>query len=317
MIQSRIALTVALMAYDHVYEIRARDNDYEIRSGAVEIASVEPTFVDLDAPHSFAEFAGRRDWDVSDMPLVEYLERRLDGDARITALPVFTSRMFVHDCILVRRDRIATPGELRGARIGTAAWHSTQCVYARGMLRDMYGLAHGEMTWVREPQRALEVLLRAGELDAVIAPPHELPPAPAGDPAIGPLFERRGEAERQYLAKTGVFPILRVLGVRTEVLERHRWIASNIYRALEVARRRYFARLDDIRGSRAPVPSIDAHLRGVREAFGGEFWPYGLSGNRASLQALVRYAAEQGLFASADLKLEDHFARVEPFVDKL
>ncbi len=317
MIQNRIPLTIALMAYDHVYEIRARDNDYEIRSGAVEIAGVDPTFVDLPSPHAFAAFADQEDWAVSDVPLAEYLQRRLAGDTTITALPIFTSRMFTHRCVFVRRDRIKEPADLRGARVGVGAQNLTECVYARGMLADMYGIGAADVTWVNEPERQLGALLAAGEVDAVIAPAHVLSLGTvAGSRNMGPLFEQPGVAERAYLAKTRVFPVVRALAVRTELLKQHRWLASNIYRAFEVARRRYFARLDDIRGSRVPIPAVDGHMRTVREAFGGDFWPYGIADNRATLETFVRYAAEQGLIEPADVKLEALFARIEPFVDK-
>lgn len=121
--------------------------------------------------------------------------------------------------------------------------------------------------------------------------------------------------ERAWQARTGVFPILTALAVRTELLQRYRWLATNIYRAFEVARRRSFARLEDIRGSRVPIPSIAAHVRSLRQDFGGEVWPYGVEPNRPTLEAFVRHAHEQGVVASAPPDVAGLFVPVEPFVD--
>jgi len=314
-IQSPVKLTIALMAYDHVYEIRGRDTDYEIRSGAVEIAGLAPTWVDLPAPHSFERFADNREWDISDVPLAEYAQRRLAGDTRITALPIFTSRRFLHDSIAVRRDRIARPADLRGARIAVPERDLTECLYVRGMLAEMYGLGSNDARWVPVDDSGMVALLKSGKVDAAIAPPHRLPIG--GDmTGVGRLFPRPGDAERAALKKTGVFPILRALAVRTELLQNHRWLASNLYRAFEVARRRYFARLDDIRASRVPIPAVDGHMRTIREAFGGEFWPYGLAANKATLTAFLRYGSQQGLFPQNAGEATKLFGHVEEFVDK-
>lgn len=123
------------------------------------------------------------------------------------------------------------------------------------------------------------------------------------------------EAEREWHAGSQVFPILSALAVRTELLQRHRWLATNLYRAFEVARRRYFARLEDIRGSRVPIPSVAAHLRSLRKQFGGEPWPYGVEANRPTLECFVRHAHDQGLLTAAPPDVADGFAHVEPFVD--
>jgi 4,5-dihydroxyphthalate decarboxylase len=329
--RNRVPLTVALTAYDHVYEVT---------SGEVDLAGVDPTFVDLPTPSSFEEFSATLAWDVGDMPLGSYLERRLAGDERITALPVFTSRASAYRCFYVRRDRIRSPEDLRGARVGTTDWGTTECVYARGLLGDMYGIEPAEVSWLQvtadraqdseartptlprnvsiasEPNRTLESLLEEGEIDAIIAPRYALESGTGdGQGIVGRLFERPAEAEREYIRRTSVFPITRVLGVRAELLEQHRWLATNIFRAFEVARRRYFARLEDVRASRVPIPSVAGHVRALRSVFGAEIWPYGVAGNRATLDTFVRYAATQGLIADEAVDVPDLFAAVEAFVD--
>lgn len=330
---NRVPLTVAMTSYDHAQAIT---------SGEVEIAGVDPVFIDIPIPESFRRFINTEDWDVAEMSSAQYLTRWAAGDRRIAALPVFTSRMFRHSCIYVRKDRIKTPDDLRGARIGTTEWVLTACVYARGMLSDMYGIRPGDMTWVRagmdrpgraegvlppalppdvsithEPERTLQDMLWAGEIDAVMAPQYPLGFRAAADSGdlVGPLFDRTGEAEREYYAKTKVFPIMHMVGIRRSVLDEHRWLGSNVFRSFEVARRRYFARLEDIAASRVPIPWVAGHLDKLREVFGPDLWPYGIEANRTTLETFVRYAAEQGLIERTDFDVADLFAPVEPFVD--
>ena len=333
MLNNRIPLTIGMSSYDHVHAIT---------SGEVEIAGVAPNFVDLPIPESFRRFINTQDWDVAEMSSAQYVTRRLAGDDRIVALPIFTSRMFRHSCIYVRKDRIKTPEDLRGARMGTTEWVLTVTVWARGLLSDMYGVQPGDMQWVQagmdrpgranailppnmppgvelvsEPEKTLQDMLWSGEIDAVMAPQYPLGfrTAVESSELVGRLFDDVGAAEREYHAKTKVFPIMHMVGMRRDLLEEHRWLASNIYRAFEVARRRYFARLEDIAASRVPIPWVASHLATLRETFGGEIWPYGVEANRATLETFLRYAAEQGLIADATVDVAELFAPVEPFVD--
>lgn len=329
----RLPLTFALPSYDHV---RA------VTSGQVEIGGVEPRFVDLPTPGSFSRFVDREDWDITDVSLGEYVARRAAGDDRVVALPIFTSRMFRHRCIYVRKDQIHSPEDLRGASVGVVDWNSTSGVYARGLLSDLYGVGVTDVHWVHagmghstdetgalkalsdgveiaiESERTLPDMLRSGDVAAVVVPTSSpsLRSLTESDGLVGQLFESGSGAEKDYYAKTQVFPILRLLGVRRERLERHRWLASNIYRAFEVARRRYFARLEDIAASRVPIPWIAGYLADLREVFGPDLWPYGVDANRPTFEAFVRYSAEQGVIdPGRGLDAEDLFAPVEPFVD--
>jgi 4,5-dihydroxyphthalate decarboxylase len=333
MLDNRLPLTIAMTSYDHARAITA---------GEVEIAGVAPNFIDIPIPESFRRFINTQDWDVAEMSSAQYVTRRLAGDDRIIALPVFTSRMFRHSCIYVRKDRIGKPEDLRGARVGTTEWILTACVYARGMLADMYGIQPADMRWVQagmdrpgraqavlpphlpaglelvqEPERTLQDMLWSGEIDAVMAPqyPAGFRAAAESGQLVDRLFSAAGDAEREYYARTRVFPIMHMIGMRRDLLEEHRWLASNIYRAFEVARRRYFAGLEDIAASRVPIPWIAGYLRELREVFGPDIWPYGVEENRVTLETFLRYCADQGLIATPETDITGLFAPVEPFVD--
>lgn len=330
-----LPFTMAVSHYDHTDAVT---------SGRVKIAGTDPVFFELPIPEMFRRFINLQEWEASEMSSAQYVSRRAAGDDRIIALPVFTSRMFRHSSIIVRRDRIRTPEDLRGARVGTPEWAMSACVWARGMLSDMYGITPSDMTWfqggldrpgrgeaVKPPalsddvsltavgDRSLEEMVYAGDIDAIIAAqyPGALRHAQeVGDGVVGRLFEDSVSAEADYLEHTGVFPIMHLLGLRRSFYEQHPWLASSIYRAFETAKRRYFARLMDISASRVPLPGIGDYVAGVSGRFGGDPWPYGLEENRHAIETLIRYEREQGLIApNSDVSPDELFAPVETFVD--
>ena len=326
-----IPITLAISSYDHVSELRY---------GGVSIEGVDPLFIELPIPEIFRRF---REWEVSEMSSAKYVALRSSGDDSIHAIPVFTSRLFRHSCIYVRRGKIKAPEDLIGANVGVPSWSMTAGVYARGMLSDMYQVRSQDISWIQagldrpgrsEPIRlpslpdevsirsnqvgTLEDMLWSGELDAVISPavPESFArSADAGGP-IGPLFPDAASAERSYFNATGIFPIMHLVVLRRDIVEAHPWIATNLYRAFEVAKRRYFQRLEDIAASRVPIPWIGEHLANIKEALGGDPWPYGVAPNRVALEALIRYSSEQWIL-TRDIAVDELFLNVETFVDGL
>jgi 4,5-dihydroxyphthalate decarboxylase len=218
--------------------------------------------------------------DIADLPLADYVAARLRGETELTAVPVFCARSFLHSWLHVA-DRPVT----------VVAPSATAAIYARAIAAGLPDAPPAE--------------------ELLIAPPSRL----AGVEGVRPLIERPGDAERAAFAETGVYPILSVLAIRTQLLERERWLVSNVYRAFEIARRRYFARLGDIRGSRAPIPSVAGHIVAVTEVLGPELAPSGLEPNRATLEAFLHAAAAQGAIDRIPDDIAELFARVEPFVD--
>jgi 4,5-dihydroxyphthalate decarboxylase len=327
-----VDFTMAMGRYDHVDAVT---------SGAIPIEGTRPVFFELPIPEMFRRFINRQEWEASEMSSAQYLSRRAAGDDRIVALPIFTSRMFRHRSIIVRRDRIRSPEDLRGARIGTTEWTLSACVWARGMLADMYNIRPADMTWIQagmdrpgrgeavkppalgddvsltaEGDRTLEEMIHAGDIDAIMAP--QYPPGlrraiAAPDGLVGPLFDDPVAAEADYLEQTGVFPIMHLVGLRRDFHEEHPWVASAIYEAFVEAKRRYYERLVEPGVSRAPLPLIGEYVARVQRRFGADPWPYGLEANRHVFETLIRYEREQGLIAN-DLSPDDLFASVEPFV---
>jgi 4,5-dihydroxyphthalate decarboxylase len=121
------------------------------------------------------------------------------------------------------------------------------------------------------------------------------------------LFEDYVSVEEPYFRKTRIYPIMHVVVLRREAYERDRWIAMNLFKAFDEARRESMQRLVEIGLSHVPMPWLAEHARRWRALAGEDFWPYGIAPNRPTLEAFVQYAHEQGITARR-LKVEELFA---------
>ncbi len=323
-----LRFTFAVSSYDHIHAVF---------DGRIPIEGAEPLFVRLPIPEAFRRFMTTRDFDVAEMGFVQYATFRANGDNRFVGIPVFTSRLFRHSAILVRSDRIRTPEDLRGSRIGIVGWANSAVVWARGMLSDMHGIRPADINWyqggVERPgrpdvvprkflgedvrieavtDRGLEEMLWTGDIDGLIIPS---PPASVdGSVASGGLVRRlygdARAAEQAYLEKTGCVPIMHVIAMDRALYERDPDIGRRIYEAMEASRRQYFAQIADSAASRVPVPWLDEHIGSLQPLMGGDVWPYGLEANVASIETGLRYLREQGLIGES-LKAKDVFPEWE------
>ncbi len=317
-----IQVTLAINDYDHV---RA------LGSGDVRVEGAELTCLHLPIPEIFFRFIRHREWHVSELSLAKYASLRAAGDQSLVAIPVFPSRVFRHSAIYVRRDGpIDDPGALAGRRVGVPEWTQTATVYVRGLLSRSYGVALDGVQWVQAgltepgrvetlsvtpppgvsiqpvPDRTLNDLLVAGELDAVISARAPADFAPRSGRIVR-LFSDARAVEEAHHRETGIFPIMHVVVLRDDVYRAHPWLAMNLLTAFEAAKRQSLARALDISASLFPVPWAQTQAEWAQERFGGDYWPYGIEANRTTLQAFLEMAHEQGVCARL-LRPEDLFA---------
>jgi 4,5-dihydroxyphthalate decarboxylase len=305
---AQLRLTLALNESDHVRDLV---------HGLVPVQGVELNSLSLPVEEIFFRFTHFAEWDISELSLAKYSSLRAAGDESFVAIPVFTSRVFRHSAIFVRGDgSITEASQLRGRRIGIPEWTQTATVYARGLLAHDYGVPLAEVEWVQagtnEPgrvegitvtvpegvlitqvrDRTLNDMLVEGEIDALIAahPPLEVTRETG---KITRLFADFAERESTYYRETGVFPIMHVVAIRRDVYERDRWVAMELFKAFEEAKRRSLVRMVDPNAPFTPVPWAWAHAQRVREQFGDDFWPYGIEPNRRTLETFLDYAHEQ------------------------
>jgi 4,5-dihydroxyphthalate decarboxylase len=69
------------------------------------------------------------------------------------------------------------------------------------------------------------------------------------------------------------------------------------------------AKMRDLGALRYMLPGMTAELDVIDDVFAGDPWPYGVDANRPTLEALVRYLAEQSLI-KAPIPVDDLFVPI-------
>jgi len=247
---------------------------------------------------------------IAELPIVNYMSGR-DTGIDFTAIPVFLTRRFVHGLSFkAAKGGIDQVSDLNGKRIGVGYWGHTDTTWARGILAEDYGLDTDSVTWityneeqvpkavlppniVHVPRLNLDQMLVSGEIDAAIH--HHGAAVEISDTALQPLVPDWQQAEKDWFARTGVFPILHVVVIQNHALREHPTLARELYAAFQEAKDHSYEHLrgsdlsaaDLASGLKSgfPVPELD-HL-------GPDPMPYGLEANRTNLEMLAEMATAQ------------------------
>lgn len=310
---SKLSLTVACNDADRV---RA------IKDGTIQIEGCDVNFFPLVSEEVFHRAHHGQQFDVCELSMSRYLISTSRGDSPYYAVPVFLSRVFRHNSIYIRNDRgITSPADLRGRLVGLPEYQMTAAFWVRVIFSDEYGVPPNQIKWrggglemagrhemlkINLPKdvdlqsipedRTLSEMLAAGDLDAVIA--SKRPSCfTKGHPKVSRMFPNYREAERAYFKKTGIFPIMHVLGIRRELVEKHPWLAASVYKAFLEAKQAVMPQLAEIGVLSVTLPWLIAEFEETKEAMGEDYWPYGADANRKTVDAMIRHALEQGLIS--------------------
>jgi 4,5-dihydroxyphthalate decarboxylase len=152
--------------------------------------------------------------------------------------------------------------------------------------------------------------LADGELDAVFS---ARPPSCflRGDANVDRLFPDYRAAEHAYYRSAGVYPLMHAVGVRNSLVERHPWIAGNLFNAFARAKELAVADFEKLSALALTLPWIEAEYRATQAVLGHDIWPYGVAANRKAIDTLCRYLREQG-FTKRRLSADELFAPCLP-----
>ena len=136
-------------------------------------------------------------------------------------------------------------------------------------------------------------MLAEGELDAVI---HSsiIKPIVDRDPRVGRLWPDFKSEEIAFYKKTGIFPIMHVMGIKQEIVDRHPWVPINMFQAFQKAKAIGMRRMHNPRI--VPLAWYREAWEEQQEILGSDPWEYGLTdNNRHTLETVAGYSHEQGL----------------------
>src|SRR3954454_16798082 len=129
---------------------RTQGNNRAVKDGTIRLPHYELDFEEVPVlPQAFRRMVRGLEFDVCEMALTTYLVARRYGKP-FTALRIFLVRGFHHGAIRVHGDTgITDPKELEGRRVGVNRGYTvTTGVWARGILREDYGVDLDKVTWV-------------------------------------------------------------------------------------------------------------------------------------------------------------------------
>ena len=205
------------------------------------------------------------------------------GDNDYVAIPAFISRVFRQSGIYVRTDRgIATPQDLRGRIIGVPEYQITANVWIRGILQDEHGVRPEEIGWRRggvENRGAASARPSTWGLESTCG---RFPTTrrcracwsrgdrrlyrraraiSCGAPNVGRLYgDDYIEAEKAYFRRSGIFPIMHMVGIRKSLAAAHPWLPVSVYKAFIKAKELAVRDLGEICHLAATLPWMAHHL---------------------------------------------------------
>lgn len=308
---SHLSLSFAVGNYD-----RTRP----LIDGDVKIDGVDPVFMTLDPEEIFFRAFRHAEFDVCELSLSSTTVKIAEGTSAYIGVPAFLSRAFRHTSLYVRTDRgIDRPQDLKGRRIGLPEYQLTACVWARALLEDEYGVKPSDVTWVRggiehpgRPEkirlnlpadvrlesapadRSLSQMLENGEIDAMVSP---RPPSCFERQAanVGWLFPDPIEAALNYYGRTRIFPVMHILGIRRDLVEKHGFLPSSILKAFTAAKDMAVRRLADNSATKVTLPFVEEQVARAQSLMGQDYWSYGVDQNRDLLETFLRHHHAQGL----------------------
>jgi len=214
------------------------------------------------------------------------------------------------------------------------AYSVTTGVWTRGIFVNEYGLDSSKVTWVVDDEehvttlklppnvvhapegKSLASMMASGEIQAGFTGPAGIGRAgpPTGNWEQGgqtasqvypELIPNVADTEADWYRRTGIYPIHGLVVIKTDVLDKHPWVAKSLYDAFVEAKKPYIEHLKGTEDSAAD----EVKYRGLMPVVGDPL-PYGLEANMPSIEAMLTYGLQQQLIPRR-MPLEEAFVDPE------
>lgn len=301
------------------------DRTRALMDGTVKPEGIDLTYLPTFPAETFQRALHNKEFDACELGLTFYLATLHSPDPPFVAIPVYPVRLFTHSAIYVNTDSgIHEPKDLIGKKMGELFIYGHDAgTWSKGILADEYGVPTNSYNYylggvdrtvppwdwfpLKPPAdvnvqhigagRTLDQMLETGEIDALysaLVPPSYL----KRSPHVRRLFEDAESVERAWFRKTGIFPIMHVVAIRTEVYRNNPWVAQALYQALVAAKARTEDqfRLQEANMHRLfMIPWLTEHREENRKLMGDDLWPYGVASSHKAIDTFLRYHYEQGV----------------------
>jgi len=316
---------------------RNYDGTNAILRGRIRVLGLELDVRETDDVGAMFSGMFKGDFDVSEMSLGELVYYTSRDEVDFVGIPVFPSRVFRHGFILCRTAAgVRSPQELDGKNIGFVRWIQTAAIWMRGILTEEYGVSPERTRWFvasmhhwddmdrytvvnprdgsiirwietsgkNESERVCNALV-TGEIDAVGVTDSQRS-ALRSNKSVSPLFESPTEVEADYYRRTKILPIMHVLAVKKDWIERDPELPHKLFELFAAAKKW-------ARQWKSTTPSVvmawpEKHFDEEARTFNGDPWAYGLEENRHVLEKFLTYCYAQGV-SGRKISPEELFVR--------
>jgi 4,5-dihydroxyphthalate decarboxylase len=244
----------------------------------------------------FRRMAQDAEFDAAEMSLSTFMLLLGRGDDRLVGIPAFPSRAFRHGQIYVHSDSgVSQPADLAGCAVGVPEYQMTAALWIRAILQHDHGLSPTDVTWwtggsvtpvyrerlAHDPppgvtlrriprHRALEEMLLAGDLDALVTVRPPVGFDAGGEGPVRRLFPDYREVERSYYERTGYFPIMHTVVMRRDLYEADPLLAVDLLDTFQRAREAGRREVRDTTALAVAHPWLADELRQMDALFSGD-----------------------------------------------
>jgi 4,5-dihydroxyphthalate decarboxylase len=249
---------------------------------------------------------------------IGYFLPAIEAGWQIVGLPVFSKRKPAYQLIFCHADSgIRTPKDLEGRRIGSRTYRTALTVWARGLLRERYGVNFSKVQWVLQAKEVFPVhgqnlrieyvdesknmaqRLIAGELDAILTDISDTKifESLESHPKVKRLFPDYVKEDQQLYRDTGIYTPVHMIVMSRKLDREHPELAAKFYTAFEKAKQIAY---DDILSDRGGFSVVYLRERMKEQmAAWDDPWKYGVKANKTTIDAFIKYNVEQGMVRAA------------------
>jgi 4,5-dihydroxyphthalate decarboxylase len=247
-----------------------------------------------------------------------YLLPAIEAGWEIIGLPVFSKRKPAYQLIFCHADaNIRAPKDLEGKRIGSRTYRTALTVWARGLLHERYGVDFSSVRWVLQAKEVFPVhdenlhieyvdesksiaqRLIAGDLDAMLTDISDarLFESLENHPKVKRLFPDYVNEDQQLYRDTGIFTPVHMIVMSRKLDREHPDLAGKFYDAFEQAKQIAY---DDLLSDRGGFSVVYLRER-IKEQLANwdDPWKYGITANKPTIDAFIKYNVEQGMVRCA------------------